>query len=137
MALRDAVKSPAGAKLFAEGLYQYLHGAGTPQKRFEAWVDTVAKLPRKQTRVLTWPVVTVFGMIAAPHEHLFLKPMVTKVAAEAYGHVFQYRSQPNWDTYKSALDLAERIRREQRDLKPRDMIDLQGFIWVLGSDEYE
>ena len=22
------------------------------------------------------------------------------------------------------------------DLKPRDMIDLQGFIWVMGSDEY-
>jgi len=22
------------------------------------------------------------------------------------------------------------------DLKPRDMIDLQSFIWVQGSDEY-
>ena len=24
-----------------------------------------------------------------------------------------------------------------RDLKPRDMIDIQSFIWVQGSDEYE
>ncbi|MEO7648413.1 MAG: hypothetical protein ABIV11_09280 [Gemmatimonadaceae bacterium] len=23
------------------------------------------------------------------------------------------------------------------DLKPRDMIDLQSFMWVQGSDEYE
>jgi len=24
-----------------------------------------------------------------------------------------------------------------RDLKPRDMIDIQSFHWVRGSDEYE
>lgn len=136
MALRDAVKSPAGARAFAEGLYQYLHGKGTLQARFEAWVDVVEQLPRKQTRVLTWPVVTVFGMIGAPDEHLFVKPMVTKTAAEAYGVVFPYQSRPNWQTYKSALDFAGRIARDQRALGPRDMIDLQGFIWVLGSDEY-
>ena len=33
--------------------------------------------------------------------------------------------------------LAETVRRDLRDLKPRDMIDLQSFIWVQGSDEYE
>ena len=24
-----------------------------------------------------------------------------------------------------------------RDLRPRDIIDLQSFIWVMGSDEYD
>jgi hypothetical protein len=24
-----------------------------------------------------------------------------------------------------------------RDLSPKDMIDIQGFIWVQGSDEYD
>jgi len=33
--------------------------------------------------------------------------------------------------------LAEVVRKNLRDLRPRDMIDLQSFIWVLGSDEYE
>jgi hypothetical protein len=28
------------------------------------------------------------------------------------------------------------VRRDLRDLRPRDMIDLQSFIWVQGSDEY-
>jgi hypothetical protein len=27
--------------------------------------------------------------------------------------------------------------RDLRDLKPRDMIDIQSFTWVQGSDEYE
>jgi hypothetical protein len=54
----------------------------------------VAGLPRRQTRVLTCPLVTVFGFTA-------------------------------------------RVRRDLRDLRPRDMIDIQSFMWVQGSDEYE
>ena len=136
MALRDAVRTGAGAELFAAGLYEYVHGRGAQAARFERWVVAVAGLPRRQTRVLTWPLLTVFGFIAAPDEHIFLKPRVTQRAAAAYGYDFQYRSRPNWDTYRSLLDFAEQVRRDVRDLRPRDMIDLQSFIWVLGSDEY-
>jgi hypothetical protein len=137
MAMRDAVKPPEGARAFAEGLYEFLHGRGTVENRFNRWIETVAALPRKQTRVLTWPVVTVFGFIAQPETHVFLKPMVTKRAAEEYGFQFQYRSRPNWDTYSSLLDFSARIMRDQRALEPRDMIDAQGFIWVQGSEEYD
>ena len=136
MAMRDAVKTPAGARAFAEGIHEFLHGRGNPQARFERWVEVVGNLPRKQTRVLTWPVTTVFGFIAQPDVHIFLKPMVTKRAAEEYGFDFTYKSRPNWETYSSLLEFAERVRRDTRDLHPKDMIDLQGFIWVQGSDEY-
>jgi hypothetical protein len=136
MALRDAVKMPDGARTFAEGLDAFLHGRGTQQARFESWVEAVGALPRRQTRVLTWPLVTVFGFIAKPEEEIFLKPRVTQVAAEAYGFPFVYRSKPNWETYASMLAFAEQVRRDTRDLGPRDMIDLQGFIWIQGSDEY-
>ncbi|MBV9957214.1 MAG: hypothetical protein JO360_02280 [Acidobacteria bacterium] len=136
MALRDAVKAEEGARLFAEGLYELLYGAGKMERRFERWCETVGALPRRQTRVLTWPLVTVFGFIAEPAAHIFLKPMVTRRAAEAYGFDFQYRSRPSWETYAKLLEFAETIRRDLRDLKPRDMIDLQSFIWVQGSDEY-
>jgi hypothetical protein len=136
MALRDAVKSPAGAEAFAEGLYAFLHGADDDKQSFERWVEAVAELPRRQTRVLTWPLVTVFGFIAQPKKHIFLKPNVTRLAAKAYEFDFVYRSRPNWETYTSLLKFAEQVRRDTIDLGPRDMIDLQGFIWVQGSDEY-
>jgi hypothetical protein len=137
MALRDALKSEAGARAFAEGLYEFLHGSGALERRFERWVEVVAGLPRKQTRVLTWPLVTVFGFIAEPQTHIFLKPKVTRAAAREYGFDLLYESRPNWQTYASLLGFAGRIRRDVRDLRPRDMIDLQSFIWVQGSDEYE
>lgn len=137
MALRDAVKSSEGARTFAEGLYDFLYGAGSAERKFERWCEVVAALPRKQTRVLTWPLVTVFGFIAQPDTHIFLKPNVTRTAAREYGFDFRYKSRPSWDTYTNLLEFAETVRRDLRDLRPRDMIDLQSFIWVQGSDEYE
>ncbi|HEX8247117.1 MAG TPA: hypothetical protein VF599_02950 [Pyrinomonadaceae bacterium] len=136
LALRDAVRSAEGAQIFAEGLYDFLHGAGKPKQKFDRWVEAVGRLPKKQSRVLTHPIVTVFGFIAQPKKHIFLKPKVTQAAARAYGFDFQYQSKLSWDTYASLLEFAETIRRDLADLKPRDMIDVQSFIWVLGSDEY-
>lgn len=137
MALRDAVKSPEGAHRFGEGLCSFLHGKEGLQDRFEAWVDIVAGLPRRQTRVLTWPLVTVFGFIAQPDRHMFMKPNTMRAAARAYGFELEYRPRPNWRTYSRLLELAELVRVEQRDLGPRDMIDMQSFLWVQGSAEYE
>jgi hypothetical protein len=140
MALRDAVKSPAGARLFATELYAFLWGRGSPHRKFEDWVQAVNDLPRRQTRVLTWPLVTVFGFIARPDKHLFLKPMVTRKAAHAYGYDFQYRPQADWSVYQSLLTFAAIIRRDldrRPGFKARDMIDVQSFIWVQGAQEYE
>jgi hypothetical protein len=137
MALRDAVKDPAGARRFAEELFGYVYGTGGLEGRFNRWINAVAELPRRQTRVLTWPVVTVFGFIANPETHIFLKPNVTKIAARRYGYDFSYTSRPNWNTYRSLLEFAATLRRDLRDLRPRDLIDLQSFIWVQGSDEYD
>ena len=136
MALRDAIKPTAGAKDFAQGLYEYVYGNKPLEDRFNEFSEVIAGLPRKQTRVHTWPLQTVFGFIANPHEHIFLKPRVTQVAAEKYHFDFKYRSRPAWETYKSLLDFAEQVRMNTKDLNPQDYIDLQSFIWVMGSDEY-
>jgi hypothetical protein len=136
MALRDAVRTPLGSRMFSRGLYDFLHGRGSMATRFDRWCVVVGSLPRRQTRVLTWPVVTVFGFIAQPDRHMFLKPNVTRVAAAQYGVDFHYQSRPNWNTYSELLNIASRVRDDLRDLAPRDMIDLQSFLWVQGSDEY-
>jgi hypothetical protein len=136
MALRDAVRLENGAETFARGLFDFLHGRGAVRPRFERWCAAVESLPRRQTRVLTWPLVTVFGFIAQPEEHVFLKPNVTRVAAREYGFEFDYKSRPNWQTYESLLAFARLVGEDNADLRPRDLIDLQSFIWVQGSDEY-
>ena len=136
MALRDALRVPEGARDFARGLYAFLHGRGGPERRFEQWVATIEGLPRRQTRVLTWPLVTVFGFIAQPDRHFFMKPNTIRAAAKAYGYPLPYQSRPTWAVYSELLAFSECVARDLQDLQPRDMIDLQSFLWVQGSDEY-
>jgi hypothetical protein len=140
MALRDALKSQAGARLFATELYAFLWARGSPHRKFEDWVQAVSELPRREGPVLTWPIVTVFGFLARPDRHIFLKPMVTRRASHAYGYDFQYRPVPSWNVYHSLQTFAAIIRRDlerRPGFQARDMIDLQSFIWVQGSNEYE
>ena len=136
MALRDALKFPGAAKSFTIGLFNYIYGKESLQKRFEHFVEVVAGLPRKQTRVLTWPLVTVFGFIADPSEHMFLKPRVTQEAAKKYRYPFEYKAHPNWKTYQSLLAFSNKIWNDTKAYHPRDNIDTQSFIWVMGSEEY-
>ncbi len=136
MAFRDAVKHPHAAKAFAEALFNLLHGKVSLDSRFTRWVDTIAELPRRRTRILTWPLATVFGFIARPDEHFFFKPMVTKEAARRYGQDLHYSPRPPSRAIDHSLILWGVVRANIADLRPKDMIDLQSFLWIQGSEEY-
>ena len=129
------VRLPA-PRAFALALFDFLHGTAPMEARFANWVDAVAQLPRRKTRVLTWPLVTVFGFIAQPNTHFFLKPTVTREAARRYGVELPYASRPSWLLYKELLTFVRNVRNDISDLRPRDMIDMQSYLWVQGSDEY-
>jgi hypothetical protein len=140
MALRDAVKTPAGARLFATELYAFLYGHGSPQRRFTDWLEALRDLPQPRSPVLTWPVATVFGFIARPDRHMFLKPRATRKAAQHYGYALTYQPKPSWAQYQDLLTFAAVIRRDlerKPGFKARDMIDLQSFMWVQGAPEYQ
>ena len=72
----------------------------------------------------------------AARAHIFLKPTVTRLASRSYGFDFRYASKPSSPVYANLLEFAGLVRRDLRDLRPRDMIDIQSFIWVQGSEEY-
>ena len=42
----------------------------------------------------------------------------------------------NWPLGGRGVAAARTVRHDLRDLLPRDMIDIQSFLWVQGSDEY-
>jgi hypothetical protein len=109
---------------------------GSQHHAFNNWIRVVGSLPRRQTRVLTWPVLTVMGFLAQPSIRMYLKPTVTRKAAERYRFDFSYESRPTWQTYSSLLNFAHVVGRDLDDMGPRDMIDIQSFLWVQGSDEY-
>lgn len=86
-----------------------------------------------------WTVVTYLPYLWRPDRHMFLKPEVTKDYAARVGHPFatNYEARLNIDVYASLLDLVERTNQELADLRPRDRIDIQSFIWVVGDYKEE
>lgn len=79
-----------------------------------------------------WTVVTYLPFLWRPEAHMFLKPEVTKDFAERVGHSFarSYSADLDMRTYDDLLDLAAGIRGAFADLGPRDMIDIQGALFV-------
>ncbi len=137
MALRDALNMGDGARTFAEGLYNLLHGKDPFRERFVAWIVAVSELPRKKSRVLSWPVLTFFPYIAQPNKFMIMKPTAMRVASEELGFDLEYSSKPNFRTYELLMDLAEQTKAGIADLKPKNFHDIQTFLWVIGSAEYE
>jgi hypothetical protein len=82
-----------------------------------------------------WTVVTYLPFLWRPETHMFLKPEVTKEFAARVGHRFasDYEPRLNLDVYHSLVDLASETEQELADLEPRDRIDVQSFIWVVGD----
>lgn len=137
MALRDAVKTSSGASIFAEGLYALLYEKGSWKNKFPAWIVSVSELPRKKSRVCSWPVVTLFPYLAQPKKYMILKPTAMRKAALELGYDLDYSSKPSFRTYESLMDLADLTRDGIADLKPRNYHDIQTFLWIIGSAEYE
>src|ERR1700681_122646 len=136
MALRHPVKPLAGAGLFAHGLYDFLHGTGEMEQRFTRWCEVgggASPAPDAGSDLAGRYRLRFHCRTGDSH---FLKPTVTLRAAEALGLPFDYRSRPNWEAYAELLRLSRAVRKDLRDLHPRDVIDIQSFLWVQASDEY-
>jgi hypothetical protein len=82
-----------------------------------------------------WTIITYLPFLWRPEEHMYLKPEATKDFAARVGHRFanEYEAKLTLGVYESLLDLAAKTAAELAELKPRDRIDVQSFIWVVGD----
>lgn len=129
MALNDALKSSAGQIRFARGLGDLLAVEKPSEGAFRAFAAMLEEIAAAK-----WTIATYFPYLVYPDTHIFLKPMVTQAAAELSGFDLNYKPQLNWLTYSRLLEFANRLRKDLAKLKPRDMIDVQSFIWCIAQE---
>ena len=133
-----ALKNERMQEALATAMYNDLFGTGSRMSRF----DALAKVLVEADGCAKWPIATYYGFLMQPDPHLeprmFVKPEVTQFAAEACGWDLQYESALNWQTLSRAEAFANYLFNElcQRGLKPRDMIDVQSFIWCIDPTSY-
>lgn len=121
--LRDGLTRD-GSVPFSRALADLLYGAGSSRDRYEHFWKTLQIIGAPK-----WTIATYFRFLAEPETQMFLKPEATKAVADACGFELNYRPDLNWGTYERLLTFSAFLKDAIADLRPRDMIDLQGFIW--------
>jgi hypothetical protein len=129
--LSNGLASEVNQEMFAIGLNELLYGEALPQTRFESFVRMLYEI-----HAAKWTIATYFLFIGMREDQMFVKPEVTKHAARVLGIDINYRPEVNWLTYSLILQLAKTIKdkllKDGRSfLAPRDMIDVQSFIYVI------
>lgn len=126
MALKDGLKTAEQEDSFARALFDLLYGEGEIQPRFEIFCSVLYEVGAGK-----WPVASYFPFICHPERFMFVKPTITQHVAALCGFEINYQPRLNWLTYHSVLELAQYLKSEITELHPRDMIDVQSFMWCI------
>lgn len=108
-------------------LYSVLYGSGDEGERFESFVAALEEL-----EACKWTTATYFLYLSDPNRYPFVKPSNISIAAKSYAFDICYTSRPNWQTYTRIIDFVHHVAsllERRATLKPRDLIDVQSFIW--------
>jgi len=125
-----ALDSAVQQRTFAEALAALLYGTEPEEDRFKAFTRALHLLG-----ICRWQYATLFGFIRFPQEKAFIKPTLIQNVAKALCWRINYKSDPNWRTYTAVARLYGHLRASlaEEGLLPRDMIDVQSFIWSIGQ----
>lgn len=135
MAFKGGFKKLNDPKAFAVSLFEYLHGEGDLEPRFNRFAQVLGQMGADK-----WPIITTFRFFLFPATDVYIKPRNLQRAADASRFEINYRPQPNWLTHRSATrfyqHLFDNLAESTAELKPRDMIDVQSFIWCIDPNSY-
>jgi hypothetical protein len=124
---RDGFKDVTKHEPFANALYSLLYDSGEMEPRFSQFCNLLSEMGANK-----WPIATYFQFLGSNGKSMFMKPEVMKKMADSLNVSLNYKPEPNWLTYPKLQELADRVELElqNRQLKPRSRMDVQGFIWA-------
>ena len=93
-------------------------------EKFTAYVNAF-KLPNR------WTFPTYLLFLCHPETDLFIKPAATEFFLQQIGLAHLWNPTPNGKTYEDLLAIAQELKAEMQEFGPRDMIDIQGVIWLV------
>ena len=126
MSLNNGTDDDEVQRAFSITLYNLLYGEEELRQRFEAFSEVLENADAGK-----WPVISYFLYIPFSNKYMFVKPTIMQHLSDLCGFEINYKPQINWLTYKCILDFSNYLLHELLDLKPRDMIDIQSFMWCI------
>ncbi len=130
MSLKDGLQSSNNKKRFSEVLWNLLFGDDGTEKRFLELCNFLDEI-----KAAKWTIATYFLFFMFPEKHMFVKPTITQNSADICAFDIRYRPGLNWTTYQAVLRFSEFLKKELAELEPRDMIDVQSFMWCIRAEK--
>ena len=131
MAFANGMKVLADQRAFASALCDWKN----PELPVERRLDPFAQVLRGMD-CDKWPILTSFAFFSSPTTEVMIKPVNLQYAAELCRFEINYRPALNSLTYESVVRFYRCLWDKLVDLKPRDMIDVQSFIWCIDPSTY-
>ena len=129
-ALREGLKEENMQEAFALSLFDLLHGKDELESRFDAWAKTL-----KSIEVDKWSTASYFLFVMYPERYMFVKPAITQAVAAMSAFNISLTPRINWRTYEKILSFSDYIKEKLHLLEPKDMIDIQSFMWSITAYE--
>jgi len=111
-------------------IFDLLHGPEPVEERFNRYISHLEtnSLPNK------WTFPTYFLFMCHPETEIFVKPKATKQFLGLLDPEAKLSPKANGASYAMVRDMAAALREALTEFRPRDMIDVQGFIWVCSGE---
>jgi hypothetical protein len=129
--LKEALEPGDVVSAFFGALFRLLSVPSPARVRFEKLFTAADALGVEPD--LVWPMATLFPFIADPTRNALLLPKPACGAAVRLGRDLRYKPAPNWVTYDALRGFSERLLEELRPLGARDLIDVEAFLYVVGT----
>lgn len=124
--LFDTIREPGNPHVFYPALLDCLHGPGSHAARIGRFADTLSSLG-----LAKWTYVSYFLYLHYPDECMFVKPEGLKQCINITQYPLDYNPAPSEALYAQILTFSSWLKHKLADLKPRDMIDVQSFMWHM------
>jgi len=111
---------------FCNAVFDLLYGAGPSKERLGRYTEYV----RSKGHQNKWTFPTYFLFICHPETEIFVKPTVTQWFLQFLSGEFKYSSVPNAENYATIKGAYQELRDELKIYKPKDMVDIQSFVWT-------
>ena len=129
MAFAAGVKEHARARQFAEAFCAWVLPDQPSEVAFKAFAKELEHLSCPK-----WPILTAYRFLLHPEADVLIKPSNLLNAAEVARFEINYRPELNWLTYSRVMIFYQYVRENLADLQPKDMIDVQNFIWCIDPE---
>jgi hypothetical protein len=122
--LLDEIRKPTVARLFYPALFDALHGTGTAAERLGRFAAALHNLGLRQ-----WSYPSYFLFLCEPAACMFVMRERLDAGVDMARYPLDIPPFPGAEPYADILTFSRWLKDTLQALEPRDMLDVQSFIW--------